>query len=284
LLGNNIYTGPTTVQSGQLVVDGAQGGSDVILSGGSLSGQGTVGSIVASGSTLTPGDPEATDVLTSAGSVGLDSATTFSIRLNGLNAGTDYDQLSVAGAVNLNSDGGSGSTLAVAVGYTAQVGDTYTILTAGGVVSNTFAGLPEGGTITAGGLTFQITYQANGGTAVLLTCVAGPNRNRRFSALPSGVAIQAPGANEKEDWTLAGSEVALIGISGAPGQVPDTTCDGAGASMVGGSGSAFGPMLKTPPASRSGADVAAIDRWFASQFDESACIASDSDHNWERTT
>jgi autotransporter-associated beta strand protein len=279
LLGNNTYTGPTTIQSGHLVVDGTQAASDVILSGGSLSGQGTVGNITANGGTLSPGDPEATNMLTSSGNASLASAATFSVRLNGLNAGADYDQLNISGAANLNSDGGAGSTLAVSVGYEAQVGDTFMILTAAGGVSDTFAGLPEGTTFTAGALTFQITYQVNGGTAVLLTCIAGPSWNRRAVALPSGIGVQALGTSGKQEWTLAVSEQAFRSISQVLGQVSGTTPDGTGASTIARSDGVFRPLPKTPLSSRSGSWVAVIDQWFASKSDEPAWMASWFDYN-----
>jgi autotransporter-associated beta strand protein len=172
LLGNNTYTGTTTVLAGLLIVDGNQSGSNVVLNGGSLGGQGTVGGVTATGGTLSPGDPEATGILTSLGDVGLASSETFSVRLNDITAGTGYDQLNVTGAVNLDSDAGAGSTLAVSVGFASQVGDTFTILTAGGGITGTFQGLAEGTTFTVNGMNFQITYQAAGGTAVVLTHVA----------------------------------------------------------------------------------------------------------------
>jgi autotransporter-associated beta strand protein len=173
LLADNTYPGTTAVVAGLLIVDGNQSGTNVVLSGGSLMGHGTVGGVTASGSTLSPGDPEATNILTSAGSVGLDSASIFSVRLNGTTAGTTYDQLNVAGAVNLDSDGGAGSTLAVSVGYAAQVGDTFTILTATGGITGTFAGLDEGATFSQGDFTFQITYQGGpNGNSVVLTRVS----------------------------------------------------------------------------------------------------------------
>jgi autotransporter-associated beta strand protein len=172
LQADNTYTGPTTIQAGLLVVDGMQAGSDVTLSGGSLAGQGTVGAVTASGGTLSPGDPEATGVLTSLGNVALASSATFSVRLNDTTAGAGYDQFNVTGAVDLNSGAGAGSTLAVSVGFASQVGDTFTILTAGGGITGTFQGLDEGAIFTVGGMNFQITYQGAGGMAVVLTHVA----------------------------------------------------------------------------------------------------------------
>jgi len=153
-------------------VDGNQSGSNVVTSGGSLDGIGTVGAITGSGGTLGPGDPEGPGALTSLGNVALASSETFSVRLNGTSAGTGYDQLNGTGAVNLNSDGGAGSTLAVSVGFASQVGDTFTILTATAGITGTFQGLAEGAIFTIAGMNFQITYQAAGGTAVVLTHVA----------------------------------------------------------------------------------------------------------------
>jgi autotransporter-associated beta strand protein len=172
LLGNNTYTGATTVQAGRLVVDGAQTGSNVVLSGGSLAGRGTVGAITASGAALSPGDPEATSVFTGTGSLGLSSSATFSVRLNGTGPGAGYDQFNITGTVNLNSDAGAGSTLAVSVGYAAAVGDAFTILTATGGITGTFQGLAEGAVFAASGMNFRISYQGAGGTAVVLTRVA----------------------------------------------------------------------------------------------------------------
>jgi hypothetical protein len=68
-----------------------------------------------------------------------------------------------------------GSTLTLALGFTPQVGDSFTLLTTsdGSPIIGTFAGLDEGATFMQGGLTFQITYQAGpGGNSVVLTCVA----------------------------------------------------------------------------------------------------------------
>jgi autotransporter-associated beta strand protein len=174
LLADTTYIGLTTVRNGRLVIDGNQGGSSVSLQGGILAGVGAVGDLTARGSLLSPGDPEAPGILTSQGDVRLDSATTFSVRLNGPNAGTNYDQLSLARAVDLASDGGAGSTLTVSVGFASQVGDMFTIVTTGAGVSNTFQGLPEGATFLVGDMLFQITYQGNGGTDVVLTHIAGP--------------------------------------------------------------------------------------------------------------
>src|SRR5205823_1153263 len=75
----------------------------------------------------------------------------------GPDPGTGYDQLNVRGTNNLG-----GSTLHVIVGptFTPTEGDRFTILNndASEAIVGTFAGLPNGAFLTAGGLQFRITY------------------------------------------------------------------------------------------------------------------------------
>ncbi len=107
------FTGTTTVSAGTLLVDGSQPGSAVsVLSGSTLGGTGTVGPITTTGSVVNPGDP--LGVLNAQGNVSFDSASTFTVALNGATPGpTGYDQLNVTGAVNLG-----GSTLNASLGFT----------------------------------------------------------------------------------------------------------------------------------------------------------------------
>ena len=86
LAGSSTLTGPTTVDDGDLQVDGSQPGSAVTLTDGSvydptyevvptyLTGTGTVGAITANTATIvSPGDsPTMTGVLTADGNVTLD--------------------------------------------------------------------------------------------------------------------------------------------------------------------------------------------------------------------
>src|SRR5262249_49830885 len=77
----------------------------------------------------------------------LASGGTYAVDLNGLTAGTQYDQTTVNGAVNLN-----GAALNVTSGFTPAVGDSFTIINNDGTdsVVGTFAGLPEGSTVFGG--------------------------------------------------------------------------------------------------------------------------------------
>src|SRR5439155_15981966 len=58
LNSNNTYTGTTTLSAGTVRINGSQPGSPIVLSGGTVTGTGTVGTITASGSgakMLSPG-------------------------------------------------------------------------------------------------------------------------------------------------------------------------------------------------------------------------------------
>jgi hypothetical protein len=113
------------------------------------------------GGTVAP----APGLLAIAGSLAFSGAATFNATLNGDDPAS-YSQVA-AGPINLG-----GSTLSLTLGYTPQVGDSFTLLTTsdGSPINGTFAGLGEGATFMQGGLTFQITYQGGpGGNSVVLT-------------------------------------------------------------------------------------------------------------------
>jgi hypothetical protein len=96
----------------------------------------------------------------------LSNSATFSVTLNGSDAAS-YSNVQAAGPIDLG-----GSTLSLTLGFTPQVGDSFTLLSTGdpSSVTGTFAGLDEGATFTQDGLTFQITYQGGlGGNSVVLT-------------------------------------------------------------------------------------------------------------------
>ena len=109
-----------------------------VLSGSTLGGTGTVGPITTTGSMVNPGDP--LGVLNAQGNVSLDSASTFTVALNGATPGpTGYDQLNVTGAVNLG-----GSTLNASLGFSPTTGEAFTIIQSTAPIVGTFNGLAEG--------------------------------------------------------------------------------------------------------------------------------------------
>jgi hypothetical protein len=112
----------------------------------------------------------------------LSSTTALGFILNGTTPGDGvaartYTQLKVTGPFNLNH---IGLQLTHApTGPTA--GDTFTIIHASGGVTGTFAGLPEGATVTTqDGSQFTISYVANGGDDVTVTAV-----------IPAGFSLDA---------------------------------------------------------------------------------------------
>jgi autotransporter-associated beta strand protein len=169
LTGTSTYTGGTDVAAGTLLVNApgslAAAGTVNVLAGGTLAGTGTVGTISSVAGTISPGVGGPGTL--GAADVTFDPSSVFAVAINGTAAGTGYDQLSATGNVNLG-----GATLSATLGYTPALGDSYTLITtSGGTISGTFAGLPEGANVQVGGTNFQITYQASGGTAVVLTRV-----------------------------------------------------------------------------------------------------------------
>src|SRR5262245_10606610 len=139
LTGASTYTGPTTVNAGNLEVNGSITSAVTVTSGGTLSGSGTTGAVTATaGVTVSPGTGPG--ILTVAGSIALGAGSSFVVELNGTAPGSGYDQLNVTGAASTVSLSGS---LSVVLGF-APAGQSFIILNNGGSspVSGTFNDLP----------------------------------------------------------------------------------------------------------------------------------------------
>ena len=160
VLQNLTFGGSTIVNGGTLIMDGRMSNSAVTVNASAtLRGTGKVGGLtVNSGGTVSPG-LNSPDILDSLGDVALNAGSTLNIRLNGTSVGINYDQLKVKGAVTL------GGTLNVTAGFTAAVGDTFTIIENDGTddIVGTFARLPEGAILTLNGRPFKISYGGRGG-------------------------------------------------------------------------------------------------------------------------
>ncbi|MDA1018039.1 MAG: hypothetical protein O3A00_26730, partial [Planctomycetota bacterium] len=139
-----------------------------VQSGATLGGSGTVGDSVTinDGGSLAPGS--STAKLTVDGNVTFADGSRFDAEINGLTAGTQYDQLIVTGAsrtVNLGN-----ARLGLSGSFVPEPGDAFTLVElvdASSTLSGTFLDLAEGQLVTVGGTSSQISYAGN--DAVLST-------------------------------------------------------------------------------------------------------------------
>jgi autotransporter-associated beta strand protein len=185
LSGQSSYSGPTTVNAGRLLVTGSLT-SAVFVNGGTFGGSGFIAALTVSGSArLSPGEePGTTGILTVTGRTALrrspsSSSPLYVVDLNGLAPGTQHDQLSARGGVNLES-----ATLSVTVRFQPLHGATFTIINNDSPepLVGTFDGLPEGARFTSGGQTFAISYLGGSGNDVVLTALPPSPRMPRNAA------------------------------------------------------------------------------------------------------
>lgn len=117
------------------------------------------------------------------GDLTLDANDTLELELNGTTAGTGYDQLVVDGDVTLG-----GATLSATAGFTYAGCDTLTLIQNDGVnaVTGTFAGLPNGATVTISLQGFKIFYDRGDGNDVVLIQDTTPPA---LTACPSSVVV-----------------------------------------------------------------------------------------------
>jgi T5SS/PEP-CTERM-associated repeat protein len=149
-----------TVAGGRTVFIGSLSG------GGSFTGTGTV----ENDGDLRPGNSPA--IVFYSGNLVLTDTSRLQIEMLGYTPGTTgYDQLSVAGSVELDSPA---LTLSFLSGFVPAPGSSFTIIdhTGPGAIIGMFADLPEGAHITNAGVTFGITYAGGDGNDVVLTAMS----------------------------------------------------------------------------------------------------------------
>jgi outer membrane autotransporter protein len=163
LSGSNTYTGPTNVNAGILNVPGSLTSSVFVNSGGTLIGNGTIGGLTAgNGGTVAPGN---FGTLTVTNNVSFLPGSAYQVQVN------------PAGQSGLIAAGGtttlSGGTVQALGAIAPNL--TYTLLTASGGISGTFASLSTD--------IFQIAQLSYTPTAVLL---------RLQQTLPFTIAATTP--------------------------------------------------------------------------------------------
>ena len=161
LAGDNTYTGATTVTGGVLVVNGSQGQSNVTVnSTATLGGTGSVGTVtVQSNGRIDPGSGGPGTLNTK--QVTFNSGSIFALQLNGIAPG-QFDVLN-GGTSNISL---GNATLSGTVGFSPNIGDSFTIIQTTGVISGSFS---NGSVAFIGGMKFTVTITP---TNVVLTRVA----------------------------------------------------------------------------------------------------------------
>lgn len=133
LSGANLYTGPTAVDGGKLVVNGSLLSAVTVNDGGTLGGNGQVAGVTAYlGAIIAPGNSIGT--LGVNGNVAFAAGSTYQVETNGAGAS---DKIVATGAATL--DGGTVAVQNTGGGF--ALGAHYTILTADLGVTGTFASL-----------------------------------------------------------------------------------------------------------------------------------------------
>jgi autotransporter-associated beta strand protein len=206
LTASNTYTGATTVSGGTLEVDGSIASSSLVTvnAGGILSGTGIVDPAVTtimSGGVLAPGNPSnPTGTLTITGNLAFQSGAFYLVQVNGGAAGS----VSVTGGATL-----AGAAVDAVFGGSANLVRQYTILTAAGGVSGTFAPSVVN-TNLAPGLSDTLSYDANN---VYLNLTASLGAGQGLNANQQNVATSI-----NKFFNSGGAlPTAFAGLFGLPG-------------------------------------------------------------------
>ncbi|MCW1926380.1 autotransporter-associated beta strand repeat-containing protein [Luteolibacter arcticus] len=213
LTGASTYSGTTTVDGGTLRASNATGsatgtGAVSINTTATFGGTGAVSGAVTvnSGGTLAPGtsiESLATGELT------LAAGSTFAVEYSSSGAPTT-DVANVTGNVTLAGSLSLTDLAAVPIGIT--LGNKLTIITYSGTLTGTFAGLPEGATVTSGANAFIVRYaDGNAVTLESTNAVANPYdswaSSKGLTALNKGSAVDADfdGASNLLEYYLDGN-------------------------------------------------------------------------------
>ena len=173
LTANNTFTGALNINGGSLRIVGGSVVAPIVQSSGELgiSNNGTAGAVTVNGGTFRPGPTPAFVGFT--GPLVLGPGATYHEPIDGTAVGT-FGRITVTGAVDLG-----GSTLVLSGTATSvALGNQFTVIENDGAdsVTGTFAGLPEGATISGGpgNFNYVISYIGGTGNDVVLTAATAP--------------------------------------------------------------------------------------------------------------
>lgn len=190
----------TMTLSGTVTVNGSLGGNfNGFYAIDTLQGFGGFTRPVTVLNTLAPGDGGAGTLgISSAGPFTLGASSTYRAQLGGTTPGDGpgfYDQVNVGadslfGPINVTLNAGAALDVSLIDGFIPQTSDSFFIFTRQGVTAwtTTFAGLPEGASVSVGSYTGTITYQANWTGSQATSTLTGGNDVAIYS-----VAVPEPG-------------------------------------------------------------------------------------------
>lgn len=186
LTNDNAYTGGTLVRNGNLVLNhtgaGSATGTGAVTVDGVLRGVGRAAGPVSisNGGSLFPGVTSNSAGVLQTGDLSFAANSRYGASLNGNTAGSEYDQVRVTGTVDIVS--GARLEITPASGFVPATGVVYSIIDNDGAAdpvtgnfsvmeNNTPRVLEEGGRVSVGGQTYQISYIGGDGNDVVLTTV-----------------------------------------------------------------------------------------------------------------
>jgi fibronectin-binding autotransporter adhesin len=192
------YSGHFTVGAGALRLDGTLGGTLQIGSGTTLSGTGTMGNLILSG-TLSPGN--AIGTLTASGNAVFRPNSVFAVELTA--AGTT-DRLNVAGTATI--EGGTVAITALDPELNYTDGSTYTFLNATGGRTGTFTGITESSAF----LDFALGYTANSAFITVDVIRTFPEVAQTFNQVQAATGLRELDRTAGSDSLAAYNAILLL--------------------------------------------------------------------------
>ncbi|MFO0868155.1 MAG: PKD domain-containing protein [Pirellulales bacterium] len=228
------FTGQLTVANelnlnNVLLVGGASGGSVYLsstvvtgtvtagtyLSGWQISGTGQLSHPAGYLYQVNPG----TDTTPGLLSIGTAQLYSYNVQLTGSTPGSEYDQLRVAGGLQL-----SGDVLSVSLSFVPTIGERFTIIEQTGTepLTGQFRDLPEGGLRVVGLHALRITYVGGDGNDVQLIALTGKHPPEIWLDGPALVTVDEGSLATNAGGYRDPSPIEVVTLTATPGELTRT--------------------------------------------------------------